>query len=83
MENIMTHVNKLLGQYAKYFRETGMDIYMDDLDDFTTAMAFINDDDVTTAGNFIRNMDTDPRDNLLVALHADGFDINQLGFRLL
>ena len=77
----MTNVDQLIGRYAHYFKESGMDIYMDDLDDFTTAMALINDNDLSAAADFIYGMDTDPRDNLLVALHADGFDIDKIGFR--
>ena len=67
-------INKLMDQTFSYAQEADADMaemYMDDLRDFKKAITLFRNSDNEELGNHIDYMDTDPREQLIMAFADD------------
>jgi hypothetical protein len=81
-------INKLMDQTFSYAQEADSDLaemYMDDLRDFKKAVSLFRNSDNEELGNLIDYMDTEPREQLIIAFAEDcgkDFVSQNLGWEL-
>jgi hypothetical protein len=82
-------IQKLIDQTHSYFVEaqgTGLaDLYEDDLSDFQAVQWMINSDDIDGAVAKIDNMDTEPREQIMLAIadeYGNGYVETVIGYEV-
>ena len=82
-------IQKLIDQTYSYFVEAQgtdlADLYKDDLSDFQAVQWMINSDDIDGAVAKIDNMDTEPREQIVLAIadeYGNGYVETVIGYEL-